>query len=60
MFNYNYQVLGEVCQNDNSLQGFFYIGSPAFSTVESQINVSQIKDKSQIKDIICTDQIFTT
>ncbi len=30
------------------------------NTVESQINVSQIKDKSQIKDILCADQIFTT
>ncbi len=29
-------------------------------TVKSQINVSQIKDKSQIKDIFCADQLFTT
>ncbi len=29
------------------------------NTVESQISVTQIKDKSQIKDILCAGQNFT-
>ncbi len=43
-----------------TVRSIFQLYQNFFNTVKSQINVSQIKDKSQIKDNFCADQLFTT